>query len=160
MSLKKWIHGLLAWAVNLFHSLEKEEKKLLPLLMAIVTNVKKFEDSGTGDVITKIIPGELDDKLYAKAKAATEKVFLALSFLMDAEKFTDPNEKYKYIISKIRLSGDIGRNISLHGFAAAVLEALSDGKISWNESIHIADIYFKEIYNKPGEEKMPVKDAA
>ena len=155
MSLKKWIHSILAWAISLFHKLEKEEKRLLPIMKTIVDNIKSFEDTGIGDVITKLIPGGLDDTLYALAKAATERALIALSILTGADGITDATERYTFIINKLKLSNDDGKNIALHGFAAVILESLSDGNISWNEALHIADVYFKEISGTSAEEPMP-----
>lgn len=147
MSLKKFIHSILAWAINLFHNLEKEEKRLLPIMVAIVNRIKAFEDTGVGDIITKLIPGDLDDKLYALAKKATDRAFVALTVLTGADQISDPVERYKFIIGKLKLSNDDGKNVVLHGFASIIIESLSDGKITWNEALHIADVYFKEVAN-------------
>lgn len=51
------------FVTSLWRKVPEELKEKLNLVVEVVNNIKKFVDSPTADLITDIIPGEIDDHL-------------------------------------------------------------------------------------------------
>lgn len=146
MSLKKFIQHVWAEIAKLWHKLDNEAKVLVPVVIKLVDNIRKFVDSPVADVLTVVIPGDIDDKLKAELRVIIPKVLLELNMVDAIANITDPNEQLKAIIARLKLSGVHAQDIFWHGLASKFLELSSDGKFSWNDSIALADYFFK---NKP-----------
>lgn len=71
MSILTWLKGVLSLFINnfpafvekLFKKIPDELKEQLSLIITVVNGVKKFVDSPLADVLTAIIPTQLDDNV-------------------------------------------------------------------------------------------------
>lgn len=140
----------------MWNSLDALIEKYAPVAIKIVNEVKKINESTTGDIIetilTAVIPGKADDAfvavLRAKLKEILPKVITALNMSEAIARIEDPNEQLKAIITAINLSPDETKNAYYHSLSALILQALGDGKLSWSESVQIAEFYYTNIYKK------------
>lgn len=146
MSLKKFIDRIWKGIVNVFHKLEEQEKRLFPIVVMLLNNIKKFEDSGDADIITTLIPGDLDDKLNAKFKEWLPKVIMKFTLIDSIVGITDPNEKLKAILNAFKFSDEEAKNAYLHSWGSLILNKVSDGVLSWSDSTQILEGYYKQIY--------------
>lgn len=152
MSLKSFIDGIWSAIKGLFNKLEQEEKKLLPIVITVVQNIKNFVDSPVADVITALIPGDLDDQIRGKLQAFLPKILLELSMLNTCQALPDTNSQLQCILQNLKLSSDSTKDIYYHGLASLILTDLSDGKLSWTDAVGIAEYYYKNIWK----EQLPV----
>lgn len=111
----------------------------------VVDSLKNAVESPVADIVTAIIPSDVDDKIKAKLEAVlpvvAEKLAIAYGIIQISDKNTDSVAAligYLKTINKdarvdfwIRLSGEL--NV-----------ALADGKISLSEAISIAQFVYSE----------------
>lgn len=148
--MKKFLSKMWAFITNLWNSLDGVVEKIVPIAINVVNAVKTVNENSTGDIIelvvTKAIPGKADDVIIAAArirlKAILPKILLELNIIKSISSIKNPNDQLKAILSAINMSSDAAKNIYYHGLSALILESLADGKLTWSESVHIAQYYF------------------
>ena len=141
---------------SVYEKLTGTTKKFIPVAINVVEGIKKAMDSPVDDVVLTIvktaIPGDADDKFIDKAKATIEqwlpKILIELKLVESIAGIEDKNEQLKAILSQLKLSSDETKAIVYHGLASLILEKLSDGKLSWSDSIAISEYYFKNVHVK------------
>lgn len=146
MSLKTFIAGIWSAIKGLFHNLEEEEKRLLPIMISVVNNIKNVVDGPIADVVTALIPGDVDDKIRTKLQEFLPKIILELNMLNTCQQLSDTNAQLQCILQNLRLSSDSAKDIYYHGLASLILTELSDGKLSWSDCTAIAEYYYKNIW--------------
>ena len=145
-----------AFIVKLFVKLDKIADKFAPIAINIVEAIKKVNESSTGDIIeliiTTAIPGTKDDAIMRlvrkKLKDLLPKILLQMNIVQSISNISDPNEQLKAILIAINMSPDETKNAYYHSFAALILQAIADKKLTWSESVYIAQYYFDNIYKK------------
>ena len=152
----KALKKLWAWVERVFNQLNAKTKELVPVAINVVQAIKDFELSGSADfvefVVTKAIPGDADDKAVKIARDIIRKwlpkILLELQMIEVAAGTDDINEKLQLILTRLKLSSDETQNIVYHGIASLIIEKLSDGDLSWSDSIAISEYYYKNILKK------------
>ena len=127
---------------------------IAPVAINVVEQIKTVNESTAGDVIelitSKAIKGTADDiiihKLREKLKTELPKVLEIMQTALNIAKVDDANLQVKQIIAAINLSPDEVKNVYYHTFAVLILEKISDGKLTWSESVMIAEYYYNKIY--------------
>lgn len=141
---------------SLFQSLRSETKRLVPIAINVVEGIKAVMDSPVDDVLLEVlkraIPGTADDVLIDKIKEVVKewlpKIILELKLVEGISQIEDQNEQLKAVLAQFKLSSDESKNIFYHGFCSLILEKLSDGKLSWSDSIVISEYYFMNVVKK------------
>ena len=127
---------------------------IAPIAINVVEQIKQVNESTAGDVIelitSKVIKGTADDiiihQLREKLKTELPKVLEIMQTALNIAKVDDANLQVKQIIAAINLSPDAVKNVYYHTFAVLILEKISDGKLTWSESVMIAEYYYNKIY--------------
>lgn len=152
----KALKKLWSWVERVFNKLNAKTKELVPVAINVVQAIKDFELSGSADfiefVVTKSIPGEADDKAVKVGREIIRKwlpkILIELQLVEVAAGTNDINEKLQLILKRLKLSSDETQNIVYHGIASLIIEKLSDGDLSWSDSIAISEYYYKNILKK------------
>lgn len=152
----KALKKLWSWVERVFNQLNAKTKELVPVAINVVQAIKDFELSGSADfiefVVTKAIPGDADDKAIIAGREIIRKwlpkILLELQMIEVAAGTDDINEKLQLILKRLKLSSDETKNIVYHGIASLIIEKLSDGDLSWSDSIAISEYYYKNILKK------------
>lgn len=154
MGLKKTIKGIWSkiktFVTNLWSDVNKMADKLCPIAINVVDAIKTVNSSASGDVIeliiSKLIPGSADDAIISLVrKWLTEnlpKIATDLKIVNSISKIKDKNEQLKAICNAINVSNDETKNVIYHTLASKILEALSDGKITWGEAVMLSQYYY------------------
>ena len=127
---------------------------IAPIAINVVEQITQVNESTAGDVIeliaSKAIKGTADDiivhQLREKLKTELPKVLEIMQTALNIAKVDDANLQVKQIIAAINLSPDEVKNVYYHTFAVLILEKISDGKLTWSESVMIAEYYYNKIY--------------
>ena len=127
---------------------------IAPVAINVVEQIKQVNESTAGDVIeliiSKAIKGTADNiiihQLREKLKTELPKVLEIMQTALNIAKVDDANLQVKQIIAAINLSPDEVKNVYYHTFAVLILEKISDGKLTWSESVMIAEYYYNKIY--------------
>jgi hypothetical protein len=142
MSLKKFLQNLWSSIKHLFDNVEAEVKHLVPIATGVVQKVKEIIDSPVADVLTALIPGDADDKIKEMLRSFLPKLILELQMVEDISSIEDVNAQMQAILDKLKLSSDDTKNAFYHSLASLILQKLSDGKLSWSDSVAIAEFYY------------------
>lgn len=154
--MKNFLTKMWAFISKMWSKLDKIANKFAPIAINVVEAIKKVNESSTGDIIefivTTAIPGTKDDAVMKlvrkKLKDLLPKILLQMNVVQSISKIQDPNEQLKAILAAINVSSDEAKNAYYHSFAALILQALADKKLTWGESVYIVQYYFDNIYKK------------
>lgn len=141
---------------NVYEKLDQETKLKVKLAINIVEAVKKVMDSPVGNILPSVIkiaiPGDADDKLIDKGISTINewipKILLGLNLIDTIANIEDQNEKMKAILAQLKVSPKDTQKMYYHNLASLIIEKLSDGKLTWSESISIGEYYYKNILKK------------
>lgn len=141
---------------KMFDFLESKTKKLVPVAINVVQGLKAVMDGPVDDVIAFVIKtaikGQTDDVIIDKTTETVKewipKILFELELINSIANIEDQNEQLQAILNKINLSSDEKKKIIYHGLASLILEKLSDGKITWSDSVAISEYYFKNFMPK------------
>lgn len=130
--------------------------KYCPIAINVVEFIKNLNDTATGDIlellVTKVIPGTADDVAVAalrkKLKTVLPKVLTALQISNAVAQEKDINKQLLAVANAIKMSSDEAQNAAWHSFASLLLSKLSDGELSWSDSVILAEFWFKNVYKK------------
>jgi hypothetical protein len=146
--LKDFLVNIWNWIERVFHNLPAEYKRLVPIAYDIVSNIMKVENSGALDLLTQLIPGNLDDKLNEWLKKLIPEVLLSLGVGKDLPEVVD------YIKS---LTGN-QKIVFLSGLNTLFTHLLSDGNFSVTDAQAVQAWFHK--YRKDLEAEQPVFETA
>ena len=129
-------------------------ERIAPVAINVVEQIKTINESTTGDIIeliiSKAIKGDADDliirNLRAKLREKLPEVLEVMRTALNIAKVDDANLQVKLILDAINMSPDAVKNAHYHTFCSMLLEKISDGKLTWGESVIIAQYYYDNIY--------------
>lgn len=156
MKIKLFLTQIWVFLSSLWTKASDEVKKITPIAIGAVNALKGINDSFAGDIIetvlSAIIPGKVDDivihNVRVKLKEILPKVIKQLNIANSISNIQDPNEQLKAIVVAINMSSDETKNIYYHSLSVLILQSLADGKLTWSESVQIAEFYYTKIYKK------------
>ena len=127
---------------------------IAPVAINVVEQIKTINETATGDIIeliiSKAIKGDADDliirNLRAKLREKLPEVLEVMRTALNIAKVDDANLQVKLILDAINMSPDAVKNAHYHTFCSMLLEKISDGKLTWGESVIIAQYYYDNIY--------------
>jgi hypothetical protein len=117
----------------------------------VTYGLKKVVESPVLDVITDIIPGDLDDKIQEKLRLivpiVAQKLAIAHGILKESE--TDSNAVAAIIEYLKSPELNIGTRVSFWiMFSGELNKALSDDRMTLSEAVALAQLVYTEIKNK------------
>jgi len=133
------------WFKKLFKKVDEVADKVLPIAIKVVEGIKKVIDSPVDDVLTTIIPGDIDDKAVELLEEWLPKLLLGLQVAQDIADIEDTNEQLKAVLERLKLAPDDTKKIIWHGLAALIAEKLADGKLTWAEIVEIVEDYYAKL---------------
>ena len=146
--------------VQLYSKADELIERIAPVAINVVEQIKQVNDSTTGDIIeliiSKAIKGVADDliirNLLAKLREKLPEVLEVMRTALNIAKVDDANLQVKLILDAINMSPDAIKNAHYHTFCSMLLEKISDGKLTWGESVIIAQYYYDNIYKPKNEQ--------
>lgn len=154
----KWIKGIKLWSgiKRIFKGLNAEAKKLLPIAIEVVEKVKMVIASPVADVITALIPGDVDDIIKEKLRVILPRLIMELAMVEAITDIENDDERLNAILAKIKLSSDDAKNVFYHGLCSLIIEKLSDGNFSWSDAVIVSEYYYLHFGKQ--KEQQPATD--
>ena len=154
MGLKTILQAILAFISSIWRKTTDEVKIITPIAINIVNAVKSVNESFIGDVIEGVlkiaIPGDSEDKIIiqirARLKEVLPKLILQLNLVDSIANISDTDEQLKAILGVINIAEDEKKRIFYHSLCSLIINSLADGKLTWSESVLIAEYYYTEVY--------------
>lgn len=148
--MKKILDKIKTWLKARFDKGFEIIKRNSAAAVKVTDELKKIIDSPVTDIITALIPGELDNELKFKLRKVlpevAAKIGIAHNIVQASDDPTVALEKIRVYISSLGLDG---RKDWWVMFSAKVLESLSDGDLSWAELVMLSQDAYLELYKKP-----------
>lgn len=129
------VHALsLAW-----EWLKPIEKKAVSWAVEITNAVKEFdtEHPEAADIITKIIPGDIDDVIKERIRAALPDIMIKLRLIQATEGLTDPAEIVLAGAKVLQSFEGLVRNTAYNDFVIFLTDAAADGQIDWKDLAYL-----------------------
>jgi len=147
--------------VQLYSKADELIERIAPVAINVVEQIKTINESTTGDIIeliiSRAIKGNADDLAIKAIREQLRKrlpeVLEIMRLSMNIAKVDDANLQVKMILDAINMSPDAVKNAHYHAFCSLVIEKISDGNLTWGESVIIAQYYYDNIYRNNGIEK-------
>ena len=145
-----------AFVLTIFDKADELVERIAPVAINVVEEIKKINETTTGDIIeliiTKAIKGEADDliirNLRVKLKEKLPEVIEVMRLALNIAKVDDKNLQAKMVLDAINFSPDQIKNAHYHTFCSMLIESVSDGKLTWGESVILAQYVYDNIYQK------------
>ncbi|PTQ94904.1 hypothetical protein C8P68_106118 [Mucilaginibacter yixingensis] len=146
MSLISFLKKLWASVKSLFDSLPTEYQSAIHLGVIVAENIKKAVDSPTADILTAIIPGDVDDKIKTVLRQQLPQLLAELKLADNCGELTEPEAIANCAIQTLQqLEGDI-KSAFLHNIAILVAQIAADGKLTWSDGVYLLEWYYKNKF--------------
>ena len=158
--LKVFFAKVKLFIAQLWAKTDELVERIAPIAVKVVEQIKTINETTTGDIIeliiTKAIKGEADDliirNLRVKLKEKLPEVIEVMRLALNIAKVDDKNLQAKMVLDAINFSPDQIKNAHYHTFCSMLIESISDGKLTWGESVIIAQYYYDNIYKPKNEQ--------
>ena len=159
--LKALFPKIKLFIVQLYSKADELIERIALVAINVVEQIKTINESTTGDIIeliiSRVIKGNADDLAIKAIREQLRKrlpeVLEIMRLSMNIAKVDDANLQVKMILDAINMSPDAVKNAHYHAFCSLVIEKISDGNLTWGESVIIAQYYYDNIYRNNGIEK-------
>lgn len=144
MSIKSFISKTFSNIAKLFNGLQDELKSAVHIGAVVTEAIKTFDVNNpvAADVLTALIPGDLDDKVKQLLRKHLPGIAIELRLVDATCKLSDPNEIMLSAVKVIQqLEGDYS-NAFLHNLSIIVAQVAADGKLDWKDAVYLLQWYY------------------
>jgi len=148
--MKKLLQKIAEWIKKLFGNLLPELQKAISVGVTITEAIKNFDTANpiVADILTTIIPGDLDDNIKAKIREELPKIVVELKLVDATLGLKDPNEIILAAVKVIQqLDGDYS-SAFLHSLSILIAQVAADGKLTWQDAIYLAEWFYDNQIKK------------
>ncbi|MBC7399882.1 MAG: hypothetical protein H7289_08045 [Mucilaginibacter sp.] len=146
MSLKSFLSKIWNEIKNLFASIPVELKTAIHIGVIAAENIKTFVDSPAADILTTLIPGDIDDKIKDVLRSKIPLILSELKLVDDCQNITDPTQLTTCAIKALQgLDGNI-KSSFLHTISILVAEVATDGQLTWSDGVYLSEWYYQHKY--------------
>jgi hypothetical protein len=146
MSLQTFLSKIWNQVKALFDGIPAELKIAIHVGVIVTENIKNFVDSPAADVLTALIPGDVDDKIKNWLRAKLPAILTELKLADSCSSLTDPNEITACAVKVLQeLDGDI-KSAFLHNLSILIAQVAADGKLTWSDGVYVLQWYYQHEY--------------
>jgi hypothetical protein len=146
MSLKTVITKIWDEVSALFNGFPAEMKTAIHIGVVVTQNIKSFVDSPAADILTALIPGDIDDEVKNWLRAKLPVILTELKLADSCAGLTDPQQITACAVKVLQgLDGDI-KSAFLHNLSIFIAQIASNGKLTWNDGVTILEWYYQNEY--------------
>ncbi len=146
MSLKSFLTKIWKEIKNLFAGIPAELKTAIHIGVTVAENIKTFVNSPTADIITALIPGDIDDSIKNILRSKLPLILSELKLAEACQNINDPAQLTTCAVNTLQsLEGDI-KSSFLHTISILVAEVTADGQLTWSDGVYLLEWYYKHKY--------------
>ena len=146
MSIFSFIAGLWSAIQKLWKKFPAELKTAVHIGISVVENIKAFIDSPVADILTAIIPGDLDDKMKENLRRALPVWLQALRLADDTFSLKDPQAIMETALQSIRELDPVISAGVYHQLSILIAQVAADGKLTWSDGVVVLEYVYKNEY--------------
>jgi hypothetical protein len=149
MSLQSFLTKIWTEIKSLFDKIPSELKTAIHIGVAVTQNIKTFVDSPAADVLTAIIPGDIDDEIKNWLHAKLPEILTELKLADSCSALTDPAAITACAIKVLQgLDGNV-QSAFFHNLSILVAKVAADGKLTWSDGVYLLQWYYEHEYQAP-----------
>ena len=146
MSLKTVINKIWDEIAAIFNGFPAEMKTAIHIGVVVTENIKSFVDSPAADILTALLPGDIDDDIKNWLRAKLPAILTELKLADSCAGLTDPQQITACAVKVLQgLDGDI-KSAFLHNLSIFVAQIASNGKLTWADGVAILEWYYQNEY--------------
>jgi len=146
MSLKTVVNKIWGEIETLFTGFPAEMKTAIHIGVVVTENVKNFVDSPAANILTALIPGEIDDEIKNLLRARLPAILTELKLADSCTGLSDPGQITACAIKVLQgLDGDI-KSAFLHSLSVFIAQTASNGKLTWADGVAILQWYYEHEF--------------
>ncbi|MBS1519623.1 MAG: hypothetical protein JST50_01400 [Bacteroidetes bacterium] len=146
MSLQSFLSKIWNQIKALFDGIPAELKTAIHIGVEVTEGIKTFVDSPAADILTAIIPGDIDDEVKNWLRAKLPAILTELKLADSCGQLTDPSEITKCAVQVLQgLDGDV-KSAFLHNLSILVAQVAADGKLTWSDGVYILQWYYEHEF--------------
>jgi hypothetical protein len=146
MSLQSFLTKIWTEIKSLFAGMPSELQTAIHIGAQVTQNIKNFIDSPAADVLTAIIPGDIDDEIKNWLRAKLPEILTELKLADSCSGLTDPAAITACAIKVLQgLDGDVQSSF-LHSLSILVSQVAADGKLTWADGVYLLQWYYQHEY--------------
>lgn len=147
MSLQSFLSKIWGQIKALFDGIPADVKTAIHIGVTITQNIKNFVDSPVADVLTTIIPGDIDDEIKNWLRAKLPSILTELKLADSCSGLTDPSAITACAIKVLQgLDGDV-KSAFLHNLSILISQVAADGKLTWGDGVYILQWYYEHEFS-------------
>jgi hypothetical protein len=149
MSLKSFLSKIWAGITTLFDKLPTELQFAAQIAVTITQNIKNFTDSPIANVITTLIPGDLDDKIKSWLSTQLPNILTSLRLV---EVIADSKDQNEAVASAIKIVQTMDSNVQsafLHDLGVLIAQEVAKAQnntLNWSDGIYIIEWYYQHKF--------------
>ena len=142
MSLTSFLTKIWNQIKALFDGIPAELKTAIHIGVEVTENIKTFVDSPAADILTAIIPGDIDDEVKNWLRAKLPTILTELKLADSCGQLTDPAEITACAVKVLQgLDGSV-KSAFLHNLSILMVQVAADGKLTWSDGVYILEWYY------------------
>ena len=146
MSLQSFLTKIWNQIKALFEGIPAELNTAIHVGVLVAENIKNFVDSPVADILTAIIPGDVDDEIKSWLRAKLPVILTELKLADSCGALTDPVEITACAVKVLQgLDGDI-KSAFLHNLSILVAQVAADGKLTWSDGVYVLEWYYQHEF--------------
>jgi len=146
MSLQSFLSRIWAEIKSLFQGIPAELKTAIRIGVVVTENIKTFVDSPAADVLTAIIPGDIDDEIKNWLRAKLPAILTELKLADNCSQLADPDAITACAIKVLQGLDADAQSPFLHSLSVLVAQVAADGKLSWSDGVYLLEWYYQHEY--------------
>ncbi len=146
MSLSTFLTKIWDEIKSLFDGIPVELKAAIHIGVIVTENIKNLVDSPVADILTAIIPGDLDDEIKNWLRAKLPGILTELKLADSCGGLTDPEAITACAVKVLQeLDGDI-KSAFLHNLSILVAQVAAKGKLTWSDGVYLLEWFYKNEF--------------
>jgi hypothetical protein len=142
MSLISFLAKIWIGIKSMFAKLPKELKAAIHIGVIVVENIKTVIDSPLADVLTAIIPGQLDDRAKDILRAELPAILIKLRLVDEAWQAESENAVLLNAMHNLSQLAPDAQKAFFHNISILIAQMASDGKLTWSDGVYLQEWYY------------------
>jgi hypothetical protein len=136
------------WIARIFTSLKSLINRFVVPSVLVVEALQKWVDDPTADILTAIIPGQVDDHVKDLLRKYLPEVLFSLKLSTECVNTQDSKAVVECAAKLLQKMSNVERWDTAHRIAVQLSYYLADGKLTWSEAVLFAEMVHREFSGK------------
>src|ERR1700739_1991023 len=138
---KIWAH-----IKELFTGLPQDLKTAIHIGVQVTSVFTVLVQSPVADIITALIPGDIDDRIKEYLRAKLPQILIDLRLVDVTLGLTDPHEIAANALKVFQDLDPQAKPAFLHSLSILIAQIAADGKLSWSDGVYLLQWYYENEY--------------